>query len=347
MTHSRVGLKQKLTNPLGLGCGALICFDAFILTQSSQPDTQISLLCFTLLICILYALMQARHLAPTMPMQPIQDTIDHVHHMIQQLLHSYVEQHHMEYQLQRAQDSLERFHHEQEELIRATQSEVQAHYHEILAYAHYLEQRITHRKSDPSLRDDYDDVCEQAFNLQLIVQAMGILPNHATLPALASISLTDRMASLMLDLAPSLDRRAMKLTSAEWDDTIQVTSSSEWLTHLLWMVLLGCIRFAENESTLTLRCQKDGMQAKLEVTVSTLSPGALSENERYAYLEKRMKAGEYAAHMFASTLDAHANIRLAKLIASRLMAQVQVIPINDHSCAVTLLLPLSPSPSFR
>lgn len=303
----------------------------------------IILFSINLMSCITYLVMRVERTARMRDIAAyaMQDTVDHVHLMIQHILHAYFEQHQLEYQLNKAHDSLARFHTEQEQLIAATQNEVNEQYRYILAYAHYLEQRISTRKADSGLRDDYDDVCEQAFNLQLIVQAMGMLPAQTSLPALSKVALSDRMASILLDLAPNLDRRAMKLMSAEWDETIEVTSSSEWLTHLLWMVLLGCIRFAEQESTLSLRCQKEGMQAKLEVKVSTLNPGALTQTERYAYLEKRIQAGGHDAHMFASTLKAHANIRLAKLLASRLMAQVEVKPINEHSCVVSLLLPCS------
>jgi|GEM_PF-4381760 len=323
--------------------GITLClFNALTFGLHRSDDMLVLLALVNILSCVTYIIIRIERLTRFrhQPLEVMQNTIDDVHHMIQHILHAYFEQHQLEFQLANTQATLERFHTEQQQLMLATQQEVTQQYTHILAYAHYLEQRITSKKSDISLREDYDDVCEQAFNLQLIVQAMGMLPAmQFNAPPLTCVPLTDRMSSILLDITPSLDRRAMKLTSAEWDDTINVHSNSEWLTHTLWMMLLGCIRFAEQESTLTLRCQREGGLARLEVVVSFLDPGMLSETERYAYLEKRLREGAEDAHMFASTLEAHANIQLGKLLASRLMAQLSVTPLSSHSCTLTLLLP--------
>lgn len=344
--YSRMGLNERIANRLhhdtihpvtGL---FLLCLN-LLSVRASDSQELLFLFALSVLTCGSYLILYFERVARLRDIAQfsMQDTIDHVHHMIQHILHAYVEQHHLEYRLEQAHASLSRFHEEQEQLIAATQSEVNVQYQQILAYAHYLERCISHRKADTGLREDYDEVCEQAFNLQLIVQAMGMLPVQSALPDLSKVALSDRMASILLDLAPSLDRRAMKLTTAEWDESVQVTSSSEWLTHLLWMVLLGCIRFAEQESTLSLSCKREGTQVRLDVLVSCLSPGTLSETERYRYLERRMQEGEDSAHMFASTLEIHANIRLAKLLTARLMAQLQITPVNSHSCVVQLVLP--------
>jgi hypothetical protein len=347
MPHSRVGLKvisqvyAPIRSPLSLAVLVLTSFNLTVIELSQHTDTYVSLLGLNLLLCMIYLILQPAKMgdAATTAHDTMQETIDHVHQMIQQIIHAYFEQHQMEYQLSQAHTSLERFHAEQTQFMSVTKSEVTQQYQNILAYAHYLEQCITTRHSDSSLRDDYDAVCEQAFNLQLIVQAMGMLPAHVPAPVLGNMALADRMASILLDLAPSLDRRAMRLTTTAWDENAYVISNSEWLTHTLWMMLLGCIRFAEDESTLTLSCAKEDARIKVDVTVSFLSAGALTETERYAYLQKRMMDGQEEAHMFASTLDAHANIQLGKMLAERLGARLIITPLHTHACTLTLLLP--------
>jgi hypothetical protein len=347
MPHSRVGVKiqsqVKGFAPSSLQLALLLItgFNLFVLQFSEHNDTTIALLGLNLLASLVYVMLRKAPSAPSAGTDSfsIQDTIDHVHHTIQQILHAYVEQHQLEYQLSLAHASLEQFHKEQEQMVSATTGEVNKQYQNILAYAHYLEERIAVRRIDASVRHDYDEVCEQAFNLQLVVQAMGMVPSHIHAPALGIVPVADRMASILLDLTPSLDRRAMKLTTATWDETIHVISNAEWLTHTLWMMLLGCIRFAEDESTLALSCTKDGARARIDVTVSFLSAGALSETERFAYLQKRMHSDADEAHMFASTLDGHANIQLGKMLATRMGAQLFVSPRDTNSCTLTLLLP--------
>jgi hypothetical protein len=347
MGLERINTNGTVSKPLETYFSTVTAVFLFVLNVvgvglNHSEDGFAGLAILNIVSCISYLVIRfdrLTHYAQT-PYTAMQDTIEDVHHMIQQVLHAYFEQHQMEYQLAIAQTSLARFHQEHQHILEATHSEVTQQYRNILAYAHYLEERVVARRDDASLREDYDEVCEQAFNLQLVVQAIGMLPvAHPTTPRMESLALSDRMASILLDLTPSLDRRAMKLTSAEWDETICVHSNSEWLTHTLWMMLLGCIRFAEDESTLTLRCSRECDTAVLEIMVSFLSPGRLSETERYHYLEQRCQDSGRDAHMFASTLEGHANVQLGKLLAARLGAALTVTPVHSHCCALTLTLP--------
>jgi hypothetical protein len=270
----------------------------------------------------------------------LQETIYEVQLQIQTLLTAYRQHQRIEQQLAEAHAALSRFHHEQEILVGATSGEITRQYQTILAYAHYLEDRIANRSADPSLREDYDEVCEQAFNLQIIVQAIGILQataNHTIL--LQSVSLAERMISIMLDLTPSLDRRAMKLTTIAWDETVHANSHSEFLTLSMWMLLLGCVRFAEDESTLTLSCLKRDQDVVMDITVSFLSAASITPTERLEFLERKLRENEQDAPMFASILGAHGNIQLARLLASRIGANITITPLTAYSCSVALVLP--------
>jgi hypothetical protein len=270
----------------------------------------------------------------------LQETIYDAQLRIQTLLTAYRQHQRLEQQLAEAHAALSRFHHEQEILVGATSGEVTRQYQTILAYAHYLEDRIANRSADPSLREDYDEVCEQAFNLQIIVQAMGILQSTTNSTVLLqSVSLAERMISIMLDLTPSLDRRAMKLTTIAWDETVHANSHSEFLTLSMWMLLLGCVRFAEDESTLTLGCLKRDHDVMMEITVSFLSAASITPTERLEFLERKLREGERDAPMFASILGTHGNIQLARLLASRIGASITITPLTPYSCSVALALP--------
>ncbi|MFN8929100.1 MAG: hypothetical protein ACK5WQ_01875 [Alphaproteobacteria bacterium] len=270
----------------------------------------------------------------------LQDSIHDAQMRIQTLLTAYRQHQRIEQQLAEAHAALSRFHHEQEILVGATSGEITRQYQTILAYAHYLEDRIANRSADPSLREDYDEVCEQAFNLQIIVQAMGILQATANSTILLqSVSLAERMISIMLDLTPSLDRRAMKLTTIAWDETVYANSHSEFLTLSIWMLLLGCVRFAEDESTLTLSCIRRDHDVIMDVTVSFLNAASITPTERLEFLEHKLREGERDAPMFASILGTHGNIQLARLLASRIGANITITPLTPYSCSVALVLP--------
>jgi hypothetical protein len=270
----------------------------------------------------------------------LKDAIYDAQMRLQTLLAAYHKHQKIEQQLAEAHKALSHFYTEQGIITHAASGEITQQYRAILAYAHYLEERIAQRSADPSLREDYDEVCEQAFNLQLIVQAMGVLETtrHEP-PVLTRVSLSERIISLMLDLTPSLDRRAMKLTTLSWNETVHARSHSELLTLTLWMLLIGGFRFAVDESTLTLGCTEyDGM-AIMEITISFLSPAALTESERLAYLEEKLRSGGRDASMFAQALKEHGNMQLAQLLAGRIGAQVTITPITSYSCTIALTLP--------
>jgi hypothetical protein len=156
------------------------------------------------------------------------------------------------------------------------------------------------------------------------------------------------MQQMMLTLAPALDRRAMKLTSAEVDLAVATQGDADCLAHILWMMLLGMIRYAADESTLRLRSlySRDGTKALLSIVISELSPGQLNQKEREDHLLRQLQ--HLTPHMFAETIRIHANIQLAQLLVKRNGGEISVLALSTTSCEVCLTLPAAmmetPSP---
>ncbi|MFZ4124707.1 MAG: hypothetical protein ACOYJ2_01375 [Rickettsiales bacterium] len=267
--------------------------------------------------------------------------IEQVHHTIQQVLSAYVDQHDMEYQLDLSRKRLKQFEREQSCLNQLTGREVGAHYKQILAYAEYLEERIVARRADPVLRDDYDGVCEQALNLRLITEAIGLLEKEDTQRITEQVALSPFMHRIMLDIAGMLDRRAMKLNSTAWEESLEVTSNSAILRALVMLMMLATLRLAEDDSMLSLSTTSTNRTVCLYLRINLMRPGALTESERYAFLEQCMYGRSTHVSMFTSTLRQHANIELATLLSARIGATLCVEPVDSHACDVVLELPRS------
>jgi hypothetical protein len=209
----------------------------------------------------------------------------------------------------------------------------------VLAYANYLEEHIQRKTADAGLRYDFDDVCESSFNLTLIAGALNML-HTGTGSTPGPVPLAGLMQQTMLALAPSLDRRAMKLTTAEVDESVVATTDPHIIAQVLWMMLLGTIRYAAAESTLRMRClaSHDNTQALMSIVISELSPGCLSPEERGAHLVRQME--HLTPHMFAETIRIHANLQLAQLLLHRVDASISILPLTSHACEICLHLPI-------
>jgi hypothetical protein len=227
---------------------------------------------------------------------------------------------------------------QQETLLDSTSREMQSLYQSILGYAHYLDEHILQKTAESQLRFDFDDVCESGFNLKLIAGALELVRCPAN-PARIKMSLPGLLQQTMLALAPTLDRRVMRLTTAEVDESVLVHSDPEILSHVVWMVLLGIVRYAAEESTLRMCCRynSDRALAVLSIVVSELAPGAMSPEERGAHMIRKMQQG--SQHMFAETIRIHANIQLAELLLKRLGAVIGVVPLSPYSCEIRLEIP--------
>ena len=225
-----------------------------------------------------------------------------------------------------------------ETVLTSTNTQMVAQYQNVLAYANHLEQQVREKTLDPDLRYDFDEVCESSFNLKLIAAALGYLKDGHT-PVRVPCSVADMMQETMLALTPSLDRRAMRLTTAEVDESVHALTDPGVTTQVVWMLLLGIVRYAAEESTLRMRCfyNYGRQRALLSIVVSELAPGAMSPSEREAHLLRQMQ--HLSPHMFAETIRVHANIQLASLLLARLDATIEVVPLTSYACEICLSLP--------
>lgn len=240
--------------------------------------------------------------------------------------------------LAKAREVIAQFAREQQAILTSTHREIAVQYQSVLAYANYLEEQITANKLDPGLRYDLDDVCESSFNLKLIAGALNMMHAKAA-PNLDNVPLAPLMQQTMLALAPALDRRAMKLSTAEVDLSVAARGDAQSLAHVLWMMLLGMIRYAADESTLRIRClhSRDGSEALLSIVVSELSATSLTEDERGEHLARRLQ--HLTPHLFAETISIHANIQLANMLVGHAGGHIHVQPLTTTSCEVCMTLP--------
>lgn len=250
----------------------------------------------------------------------------------------YRKQAELTFELEQSRQIIAQFAHEQETLLTSTNREIATQYRSVLSYANYLESRIISNKLDPSLRFDLDDVCESSFNLKLIAGALNML-HHGPPPALDNIPLAPLMQQTMIALAPALDRRSMKLTTAEVDVSVAAYADAANLAHVLWMMLLGMIRYAADESTLRIRSlyNREGTHAMMSIVVSELSAGRMTEDERGEHLVRQLQ--HLTPHMFAETIRIHANVQLADLLLQRVGGMIEVQALTNTSCEVCVTLP--------
>ena len=241
-------------------------------------------------------------------------------------------------ELEQSRQIINQFASQQQMILSSANREIGDQYRAVLAYANYLDIHIAQNKLDPSFRYDFDDVSESSFNLKLIAGALSMLTHPQPL-VISTVPLATLLQQTMLALAPTLDRRCMKLTTAEVDLSIAAQGDPSTLANVLWMMLLGMIRYAAQESTLRIRCMhsRDGTQALMSIVVSELSPGQLSEDERQHYLARQLE--HLTPHMFAETIRIHGNVQLAEMLISRLKGSITVLPLTVSACEICMALP--------
>lgn len=230
---------------------------------------------------------------------------------------------------------------QQNAILHCASREMISQYQAVLTYAHYLEEQIARQAAQPDLRFDFDEVSESSFNLKLIAGSLNLI-EYRQAPVYVNTHVPQLMEQTMLALAPSLDRRCMRLTSAEVDLAVHAFSDPAIIAHVLWMMLLGTIRYAADESTLRLRClyNRERTRAMISIVISELSPGQLTAEERGAFLTRKMQ--HLTPHMFAETIRIQANIQLAQMLMDPLDGQLSILPITTNSCEICLNLPAAP-----
>lgn len=280
-------------------------------------------------------------LAPEMQLQPfsianLAREVQHLGHVAAEYYHKHSE---VSRELAEARHAIAQFSARYRLLIGSTSREHGAQHRAVLGYANYLEERVMAKQADPVLRYDFDDVCESSFSLTLLTNAMAMLDHAPAEPE--NVSLASMLQQTLIKLAPALDRRSMKLSSAGVDMSVGAHKDVGRLSFAVWMMLLGLIRYAQDESTLSLRTHEscDGREAILSIIVSELSPGSLSEDERGDYLARRISY--HAPHMFAETVREQANVQLASLLLEPAQGRVIVVPLTATSCEVSLALPIA------
>jgi hypothetical protein len=228
--------------------------------------------------------------------------------------------------------------HQQATIVRSTSREMLAQHQAVLAYANYLEERITRQAADPTLRYDFDEVSESSFNLKIIAGALGLLQTETAIKSIP-VGIPLMMQQTLLALAPSLDRRGMKLTTVEVEPDVVALGDPAILAHVLWMILLGTVRYAADESTLRMRClyNHDRSRAILSIAITELCSSTLTAEEREAFLNQQ--SPHATPHMFAETIRIHGNIQLADMLSKLFGGELSVLPLTSHSCEICLSLP--------
>jgi hypothetical protein len=246
------------------------------------------------------------------------------------------------HELEATRATIQQFQATQQTIIHSASREITQQYQSVLTYAHYLEEQIREWNPGDTLREDFDDVAESSLNLKIIASALELLQRT---PEYKPVCIAATMQQMMLALVPSLERRSMKLTSAEVDVTLAAETDATILTHVLWMMHLGIVRYAESESTLRLRCIRDhqGSEVLFSVVISALAPGTLSATERGQYLQRQIES--LHPNMFAESIRIHANIQLAELLLSRIGGRISVVPLNAHACEICVALPAAKNPA--
>lgn len=210
----------------------------------------------------------------------------------------------------------------------------------IAEYTVMLEDTIARRASISCLHEAFDELGEQSFNLQLFVTAFERLNQPTTRSGWVEIiDPTHTLSRVLVPLAASLDRRCMLLSSTAWNERIRTKIASNDLELIVWLTLLGTVRYAADESTLVLSCEPaaDGSSTIITCLVSELAPAAMSPHERADFMREKQKY--QSAHMFAHTLAGSTNLTLAAQLTARAGGILSVHARTQTSCLIELSLP--------
>lgn len=188
--------------------------------------------------------------------------------------------------------------------------------------------------------ESFDALREQSFNLQLLLRGMEMLNERSSCIAVTeSINPTAILSRILLPLSSALDARAMKLSSAAWSERTSVRMPPPALELIGWLVLLGIVRYAEDESELTLSCEPatDGSATFITCLISELAPASMHASERASFMNTKEK--HTSAHMFAHTLAQSPNIKIACALSQRYGAALSIHSHTPTRCLIELTLP--------
>lgn len=283
-------------------------------------------------------LLNAQDITEIAPSRSLAHLARDIHRLSDAARRHYRHQQHHTHEMAQLRSSMHAIHEQYALLTRVAEEETRQHYQAVMSYAHYLEERVIAKHADASLRYDFDDTCESSFALALITNALSLLhTNAAHTPT--ELSTAQMLQHTLVKLAAALDRRNMRLDSTGVDLTTIAYADANFVQLAVWIMLLGTVRYAQDESTLKLRTltSRDGTSAILSIVISELSPGALSVEERAVYLERRLR--HPSSHLFAEAITHHANMRLVNLLLAHTGSHAEVTPLTPTCCEIMMTLP--------
>lgn len=260
-------------------------------------------------------------------------------HRLSEAAHDYYTQNYLRArELEEVRQSMQSLIEQHTLLMNVTERESRQHYQSVMTYAHHLEERIIAKQADASLRFEFDDTCESSFALALITNALFQLNSNASC-TYVEVPLAQMLQNTLLKLSAALDRRNMRLDSYHVDTTTIAHADIHLVQLAVWVMLLGAVRYAQDESILKLRTltSSDGKSAILSIIISELSPGVMTEDERADYLERMLH--HTSPHLFAQAIQNHANIVLANALLNRTGGGAVVSPLTSMSCEIAITLP--------
>lgn len=211
----------------------------------------------------------------------------------------------------------------------------------IQSYAQYLEDMVLAKRADETVRYDYDEVCEAAGNLQFLMEGMSHLLQEDSGTTERRLSMCDAgsvLGQFLVHITPSLERRAMRITSRHFPKELFLYTQEPLLRHLLWALLYVCLRYAEDDSTLNIEGKDGRERVTIRFFVTHSNPAALSVGERDAYLSA-LTNSDHSIHMFAHALSQHPNMQIASKLAAALNGVVDCVPQGPYCCMLELTLP--------
>lgn len=245
--------------------------------------------------------------------------------------------HDLTHQLQEARSMLARAQARQDTALHAASREMLAQYHAVLGFANYLDERVAYPAEGGELRQDFDDICESAFQLKLVAYALEALGLQR--PATRrNVRVSALLQSPLPALSSCLDRRVMHLDTRDVDMDICVTTDPTLIHHVVWMALLGIIRHAAPESTLVLSAKPvdDGRRAVIGIGIR--APSHPIAETPYTLLTATVE--QDPAALFAHTVREHASLRLAELLLQSMDAELSMQVVSASECVVQLSMPL-------
>jgi hypothetical protein len=210
----------------------------------------------------------------------------------------------------------------------------------IRAYGQYLDEFSRHSGGYENLGYDVDELQEAAEHLHFLMQGAGLLLEYesgARRAARERCDLSGILTRFLARLTPMLERRAMRIVSDHCPAVFSLHSDPAVLAHVVWAMLIACLYYARDDSSLHIEVAAVDGVATLRLYVTRCDPAALSPEEREAYLSTRLQAPD--THMFAHVLARHPNTLFAERLAGIIQGTIRCEPEGPYRAVLALSLP--------